>query len=289
LEDAMKKYFNHQTKKALKVQNLITIESLDVSEDFSYPEEVHDFFEFVYVDSGNIICSCEDAVIELNQGDFFLIPPEKKHFYESLKKSSASIFIVCFRCKSEIISLLNKKTRLNKEAKSIILDIVSESKNAFTFPFKKKLKISDSPLFGAQQLVESNIEKLLIHLVREEMSAGGSVRLVMNSMELENNLVNDLISILKSNVYARISLDRICQQTYYSKTFLNCIFKKNTSHSIMQYYNILKINEAKKLLRENIPANEIATRLNFDSATYFTKVFKKYAKMTPSEYKKTVL
>jgi len=285
----MKKYFNHQTKKALKLQNLITIESLDVSGDFSYPEEIHDFFEFVYVDSGNILCTYENSVIELGQGDFFLISPGMKHFYEATKQSSASIFIVCFRSKSEIISVLNKKIKLDKEAKTIISDIVIESKNAFKFPFKKKLKISEYPLFGAQQLVESNIEKLLIHLVRREMSEGGSVKLVMSSIELENNLVSDIISILQSHIYSKIKLDEICKQTYYSKTFLNSIFKKNTSHSIMQYYNILKIQEAKKLLRENIPSNEIALKLNFESATYFTKVFKKYSKMTPGEYKKTVL
>ena len=285
----MKKYFNHQTKKALRVQNLITIESLDVSKGFSYPEEIHDFFEFVYVDSGNIICYFEDTPIELNQGDFFLILPEKKHFYEAVKQNSASIFIVCFRCKSEIISVLNKKTKLNKETKAIISEIVSESKKAFKFPFKKKLKIADTPIFGAQQLVESNVEKLLIQLIRAEMSDGGSVQLVMSSVELENNLVNDIISILKCHIYSKIGLDEICKHTYYSKTFLNTIFKKSTSHPIMQYYNILKIEEAKKLLRENVPANEIAQKLNFDSATYFTKVFKKYVKMTPSEYKKTIL
>ena len=48
----MKKYFNHQVKKIVTVKNLITIEYLDISRGFSYPEEVHDFHEFAYIDSG---------------------------------------------------------------------------------------------------------------------------------------------------------------------------------------------------------------------------------------------
>ena len=69
----------------------------------------------------------------------------------------------------------------------------------------------------------------------------------------------------------------------------NDIFKKSTGMSIMKYYNMLKIQEAKKLLRKNIPIAAIAGQLNFESATYFTKVFKKYTQMTPTAYKRTIL
>lgn len=57
----------------------------------------------------------------------------------------------------------------------------------------------------------------------------------------------------------------------------------------MNYYNRLKIEEAKRLLRENVSPTVTANRLGFESATYFTKVFKRYTGKTPSEYKKTVL
>ncbi len=285
----IKKYFNHQIKKAVIVQSLITIESLDVSKTFSYPEEVHDFYEFVYVDSGSIFCNVEAQRYELKQGNFLLIAPKNKHNYQATENFSASMFIVCFRCNAEIISILDKVICLSKESKSLMLDIVREAKNAFCFPFKTKLKVLDSPLFGSQQLVESNIERLLIYLIRNEMKGNDNVKFVMNSVELENNLVQDLILTLKSNLDVKISLDNISKQAHYSKTFLNAIFKKNTGFTIMQYYNILKIEEAKKLLRENVSPTTISNQLNFDSPTYFTKVFKKYTDMTPSEYKKTIL
>jgi len=138
-------------------------------------------------------------------------------------------------------------------------------------------------------MVESSIEKLLIYLVRRQILKNEDIVFVMNSEELENSLSNDIIKLLKSRVYSNISLDEISQQTFYSKTFLNGIFKKSTGMTIMKYYNMLKIQEAKKLLRDSIPVAAIANQLNFESATYFTKVFKKYTQMTPTEYKKTVL
>ena len=113
--------------------------------------------------------------------------------------------------------------------------------------------------------------------------------MVMNSVEFENTLVNDIILLLKENVHARITLDDICKHTFYSKTFLNNIFKKNTGNSIIKYYTELKIQRAKELLRENVSPSAVSVQLKFETPTYFTKVFKKYTGMTPSAYQKTIL
>ena len=64
--------------------------------------------------------------------------------------------------------------------------------------------------------------------------------------------------------------------------------KKKDIHYVCSVAMRLSRGE-EKLLRQNIPAAVVAGQLNFESATYFTKVFKKYTGMTPSAYKKTVL
>lgn len=285
----MKKYFNYQIKKVLVVQNLVTVESLDLSTEFSYPVEEHSFYEFVYTDSGTIIGNVEGAEIAINQGDFYLIAPNKKHFYTTKTSQSASVFIVCFNCKSEFIELLLGKMHLEKEEKLLMASIVKEAQKTFVFPFNKKLQLCAQPKFGAQQLIENYIEELLIKLIRWKLDQNENIRFVMNSLELESSIVGDVIELLKSALYARLTLSEISEKTYYSKTYLNNIFKKNTGYSIMQYYNLLKIEEAKKLLREKLSTTVISDKLNFESPNYFTKVFKKYSGMTPSEYRKTIL
>jgi len=285
----MKKYFNYKIKKELIVQDLITIEALDISSGFSYPEETHTFYEFAYIDSGAIACRLENVQLDLCQGDFLLIPPGHSHSYSAIREQAASVFIICFRSHSEYLSILDSKLSLDKETKRMVSEIVKESKNTFVFPFDKKLKPLEKPLFGAQQMVENNIERLLIHLIRLQISKNRDIVFVMSSVELEHSLCNDIIQLLKANLYADISLGEISQQTYYSKTFLNSIFKKNTGMPIMKYYTMLKIQEAKKLLRDNMSVTAMASRLNFESASYFTKVFKRYTQMTPTAYKKTIL
>ena len=52
----------------------------------------------------------------------------------------------------------------------------------------------------------------------------------------------------------------------------------------MNYYNSLKIKEAKKLLKAN-SVSDTAKALSFNNPYYFSKVFKKYEEISPSEYK----
>ena len=184
---------------------------------------------------------------------------------------------------------MNGKATLDKEQRKLITNIVSEAKNAFRFPFDKKLVPLDAPKFGSQQLIETHIEELLIKLIRQKINENTQIKFVMNTIEFENSLVNDVITLLKERLYDSVNLDAIAEHTFYSKTYLNNIFKKNLGYTIMQYYNRMKIQEAKRLLRKNQSAISIADKLHFESPNYFTKVFKKYTGITPSEYKKTAL
>ena len=285
---AMKKYFNHRVKKAVEVQSLITIEALTLSPTFSYPQEIHEFHEFAYIESGKLSCTLGEETTELSMGEFLLIPPGKTHSYAVVPPHTAEIFIVCFRCSSELLTIFDRKIALKSEEKVLIKEIVNEAKKAFAFPFKRKLRMLDSPLLGAQQMVENNIERLLIRLIRNEANKNKNIQLVKNSEELESNLVKDIAALLEERVYAKITLEEVSLKTYYSKTFLNGIFKKHTGHTIMQYYSLLKIREAKKLLLENRAPSAVSHQLRFESPTYFTKVFKKYEGMTPSAYKKSL-
>ena len=284
----MKKYFNYTVKKAVTVNNLVTLEYLNLSSSFTYPEEVHDFFEFAYVDNGSLICNANGEQTILSGNDFFLIPPNVKHYYSVMKNQTANVFVVCFNCKSDIVELLKGKTVLEKKEKTLVAKILSEAQKAFQFPFDKKLVLIENPIFGAQQLIESAIEEVLINLLRVKLDQNSEIKIVMSGVELENSLVEDIISSLKDGVFGNISLDDICKKTYYSKTYLNNLFKKNVGYSIIQYYIALKVKEAKNLLKEGFSISEISDKLSFGSPNYFSKVFRKHVGVTPSEYKQSI-
>ena len=57
--------------------------------------------------------------------------------------------------------------------------------------------------------------------------------------------------------------------------------------SVMTYFSQLKIDCAKRMLREsNLSVTQIADKLSFNSPNYFSKTFKKLTGFTPLQYKK---
>jgi AraC-like DNA-binding protein len=75
---------------------------------------------------------------------------------------------------------------------------------------------------------------------------------------------------------------------FYSKTYLNGVFKEIKGVTIMQYYQDLKINEAKKLLTKKESISSVSEKLCFESPQYFSKAFKAKVGKTPTKYKKDV-
>jgi AraC family transcriptional regulator of adaptative response / methylphosphotriester-DNA alkyltransferase methyltransferase len=70
---------------------------------------------------------------------------------------------------------------------------------------------------------------------------------------------------------------------------LSKIIKLETGHHACYFYEQRILTEAKKLLADTaLPIGMIAHKLDYDVSN-FTKFFKKFAGMTPSSYRKTIL
>ncbi len=285
----MRRYYNYKIKKTVRISNLLTIETLNLSSTFNYPVEKHEFYEFAYIDSGILYCKTENTTEELKQGDFYFIKPNTTHSYYCNHEKSASIFIVCFNSQAKILDVLDGKSVLDKHLRYLLQTIIEEAESAFQLPFYNKIKLLEKPKFGAQQMFLNYTENFLISLLRVFLSNNSDVIISTDNAEFEDNVSSDIVRILNDNLYSKISLDEISRELHFSKAYLNKLFKKNKGAPIMQYYMHIKIKEAKKLLRDNLSVAEVSEKMSFDEPTYFTKVFKKITGITPSEYKNTIL
>lgn len=284
----MAAYYRYFIKKNVDVKNLVTVEYLDISPDFSYEEEVHPFYEFAYVDEGSILCCTGGKEEKLSRGELFCILPGTKHFYRPSEKKNAKLFIVCANCKSEILEIISGRNTLDEKEKSIAANVFSEAKKAFRFPFDKKIVPLKDAYFGAQQLTEVYIEILLTYLVRKKLLVSPEIKFVLSAEEFNDKVVGEILTALKENVYGRIDLNSLTERVHYSKTYINKIFKDNVGTSIMQYYYKLKITEARKLLSEGMSVGDVSDKLCYDNPNYFTKAFKSATGSTPSKYSKSI-
>jgi two-component system response regulator YesN len=138
-------------------------------------------------------------------------------------------------------------------------------------------------------MTKNLLEMFLIKLCRNTDVLTKKMRrnYVIDGVEVPYN-VKEILDILHQNVYNKISIKEISAILGKSESSVKKLFAEY--HGIMKYYNSLKIKEAKKLIREErYNLSQIADMLCFDNQQYFSKCFKKYTKMTPSEYKKSIL
>ncbi|MBR1676349.1 MAG: AraC family transcriptional regulator [Clostridia bacterium] len=278
----MKRYYNLELKKTVSVTGLKTVENLYLDKNFFYPTETHKFYELIYVLDGEVCCENDDAILRLDKGKFKLTPPNVSHRY--FTDTNANVFIICFTCKSALLSVLSAPTILEYDEKKLIEKLMREIEKSFELPFRERVILKKDAPIGAQQITENIIEEFLILLIRKTIEKD-EIKVVKNETELEKNLINDIKEILRDNIYGNISLSEICKQLFYCSTYLNNIFKRHAKTTIMQYYNDLKIEEAKLLLKSGLPVSKVADKLHFGDPNYFSKAFRKKTGYSPSSYK----
>ena len=99
-----------------------------------------------------------------------------------------------------------------------------------------------------------------------------------------------LEDILQANIYGRLTVGAIAKAVGKSESTVKMQFHTFYSGGIMRYYNDMKIREAKKLIRENrYTMAQIAELLCYDSAQYFSKCFHDATRMTPTQYRRSIL
>lgn len=86
-----------------------------------------------------------------------------------------------------------------------------------------------------------------------------------------------------------MSIKKISDIFFYNEKYLSSLFMKKTGMKFSQYLNKLRIQYATELFK-NGETNilEISAKCGYTDQFYFSKVFKKITKITPSEYIKTI-
>ncbi len=103
--------------------------------------------------------------------------------------------------------------------------------------------------------------------------------------DYKNYIVTNVKKYVGSHIRERLSLNEVAALFGISPGYLSQLFGKYSDTGFNEYVNICKINESKKLLEEgNLKVYKVAEMLGFESAFYFSKVFKKVEGVSPTEY-----
>ena len=283
-----------------KVNKAIDITSLTSSHYFEFGDgfvdslEAHEPWELVYVDRGECDVVAGEEIHRLIQGDMYFHKPFESHMLKTIKGVAPNIFIVTFSSSSASMTYFEKrKIATSMSTKQHISAIIHEASATFDLPFNTpdmhglKLRADDS-LWGGPQSVLLRLELMLIELIRENNYYENQPKMFFAKDIIEDEFALKIISFMEKRIYGKFTMAELSREMSFGKTYISKYFAKVSGYTIINYFTMMKINEAKRLIRESkYNFFEISEMLMFSNSHYFSSVFKKYTGMTPTQYKKS--
>lgn len=284
-------------EKVFNIESIITLFYMEMPRNFSYDGEKHNFWEMVYIDKGEMICTADKNRFVLKSGEMTFHKPNEFHNLAGDGKTAPNVSIITFECHSRAMKYFEGKIfRLDGEEKSLLSNLFEEGLSCYqlanpTNPLLVEMKKLDTAPFGSSQMTKSLLEIFLIKLYRHTDVLTKKMRrsYVIDGVDVPYQ-VKEILDYLQENLYGRITVRDIARKVGKSESTVKQIFATYRKNGIMHYYNMMKINEAKRLIcLGNYNMTQIADILCFDNPQYFSKCFKEFAKMTPSEYKSKIV
>ena len=286
-------------ERPLRVGRLYSLHYFQFAAGYIFPGESHDFWEMVYIDRGEADIGAGNEVVRLSEGQVFIHRPGEFHTILA-GTTGPNIMVLSFDgALSPLRPLAHRVLPVTSSEKAILRQIVKEGEACFG-PI---LDISDQhrliPLegapFAACQLIETYLTQLIILLVRGDSHArvqANSAKSVQQPLTDEEDaaaLTLRLASLMREHPDGSLTFEALCRHSGLCATALKNAFRRANGMGVMEYYRRLRLEEARRLLREGrYNVTQTAESLGYSSVNAFSRQFKELLGVTPTGYLKSV-
>lgn len=294
-------YYGVELHNSITVGKIFSIHYFEYMNNFSFAGEAHNFWEFVYVDKGEVEVTRGGSYSVLKKGDLIFHKPNEFHAVKANGKIAPNLVVVSFECNDDAMYFFNNRLlNIDETERNLLSNIIIEARHCFDCrlddPYLQNMPLKDSDTFGAQQMIRLYLEHFLIHLIRRYSNPIVLSRKPQKpdlpkttKSKSDTEIFRRIVDYLESHLTARLTIDQICKDNLIGRSQLQKIFKDHCNLGIIEYFSMLKINAAKELIRTNqLNFTQIAEHLGYTSIHYFSRQFKKVAGMTPSEYASSI-
>lgn len=247
----------------------------------------HTEFEFVYVETGTVYFGISEKQFALSEGQGVFINSKILHRYFSQEKAIVPNFVLMPVFLAPQDSLIYQKYVLPIMSSSMDYQIFSSD-----IPWQAQVLSLMREITAAQEktcdveLVSSYLIQKIWHILyqntdvehmgkKENYSASSQARLQL------------MMQYIHQDFAYNISLSDIADQAKVSKSTALNLFHRYLGISPVTYLVNYRLQEAAKLLASTEKKVTVISKdTGFDSVDYFCKAFKKYYKLTPTEYRK---
>jgi len=121
---------------------------------------------------------------------------------------------------------------------------------------------------------------------KHEAAEGGDPYRSFGMHSSMEDISEEIRDYIETNYASEINLDMFSQQYYLTKEYLSRCFKEIVGFGIYEYVTRTRMSKVKVLLRDtDAMIRDVAAAVGYNDQNHFSKAFKKYFGMYPSQYR----
>ncbi len=240
--------------KHFKSLNPLTLGKEDCKPSHSYSYANTSFYLIHYVVRGKGVLTKNKEDIPVSAGQFFIIKPNNVYTYTADEKDPWTY--IWFSFDGELASAFEKLQDVVSYSGSVILEMISAEK------------------------YKNTRTEFLAGKLYEFMAS------VFEGEEIKTDYVKAVSDFVKYDDSPSLSVSKIASELNLNSRYLSRLFKKEKGMTIQEYIVNAKMKNARKLLKSGFNVSETAKTVGYGDAFSFSKIFKKYEGISPSEIKK---
>lgn len=230
-----------------------------------------DTYLLIYTYSGEGYVEYEGKTYHLKTGDGIVIDCRKLHLYKT-EGSGWEHCLLHFNGKraEHIYSLFSESNDVS----------FHETPNSLFHSALEELINTYAALLPYWEIqISVQLESLLVKLMTNTKSYQATVHSLPESLTY-------LVHYMEANYEKPLSVEYLAEFSGFSKFYLSRLFKKYLGMTTNEYLILLRINEAKRLLKNtDIPANKIGQMVGIEDENYFYRLFKKKTGISPNQFR----
>ena len=257
------------TTPRLRIESILAFSCRELEQSYLFPGEAHQALELTYVCSGTLHCIVQGEEILLRQGELALFGPGQWHMqYADIGTAPkvASLLFTLTGC--DLLPLCSRVLPLDKTAAFLVTQMLAELEAADAYSL---------------DMTAGLLSQLLLTLLRH--TAAGEARIPAS----EHSIILRTQQYICAHSRDRLSVPLVARMVDMSPSYLTALFSKHLHISPGEYIRRVKLEESKRMIRENTwNFTEIASALQYSTVHHFSRQFKEKFGITPTEYAKSL-
>jgi len=203
----------------------------------------------------------------------------------SLLKSGAREAVVR-EVKSSMENLVN-----NRQLDAKILHQINQTFCQVLFSHLNGRGIQAHQLFGEDEsrMLSSKAERSVADMLEWVEHAANKALKQTEAVQETDSVVQTVKRYIALNLDQEVTRETAAEQVFLHPDHLLRIFKRDTGYSVTEYILLERMKLAKELLTQtDLPISAVSSSVGYPNFSHFTRTFKKYAGIGPSEYRKQV-